>query len=90
MRLCYFSSSVNSFFKHTCAAIQWGYKSDFSSDPSSTFILHVSEQRTAKALARLRGCAGSPEPSLFDFVLSTIISWTGSIYITWYFKGVYL
>ena len=24
MRLCYFLSSVNSFFKRACAAIQWG------------------------------------------------------------------
>ena len=32
---------------------------------------------TAKALARLRGCAGSPEPSLVAYV-STIISWAGS------------
>ena len=35
--------------------------------------------RTAKALARLRGCAGSPEPSLVAHVISTIISWAGSI-----------
>ena len=34
--------------------------------------------RTAKALARLRGCAGSPEPSLVAYVISAIISWTGS------------
>ena len=33
--------------------------------------------RTAKALARLRGCAGSPEHSLFAYVISTTISWTG-------------
>ena len=29
MRVWYFSSSVNSFFKRVCAAIQWGYMSDF-------------------------------------------------------------
>ena len=51
---------------------------DFWSDPSSTSILHVCEQRTAKALARLRGCAGSPEPLLVTYVISTIISWAGS------------
>ena len=34
--------------------------------------------RTAKALARLRGCAGSPEPSLVAYAISTIISWAGS------------
>ena len=32
--------------------------------------------RTAKALARLRGC--SPEPSLVAYAISTIISWAGS------------
>ena len=30
--------------------------------------------RIEKALARLRGCAGSPEPSLLAYVTSTIIS----------------
>ena len=39
---------------------------------------HTSCVRTAKALARLRGCAGSPEPSLVAYVISTIISWAGS------------
>ena len=34
--------------------------------------------RTAKALVRLRGCAGSPEPSLVAYVISTIISCAGS------------
>ena len=45
MRWWHFSSSVNSFFKHACAAIQWGKMSDFWSDSSSTSILHVCEQR---------------------------------------------
>ena len=39
---------------------------------------HTSCLRTAKALAWLRGCAGSPEPSLVAYVLSAIISWAGS------------
>ena len=39
---------------------------------------HNSCARTAKALARLRGCAGSPEPSPVAYVISTIISWAGS------------
>ena len=34
--------------------------------------------RTAKVLARLCGCAVSPEPSLVAHVVSTIISWAGS------------
>ena len=39
--------------------------------------LHTSYARTAKALGRLRGCAGSPEPSLVAYMISTIISWAG-------------
>ena len=39
---------------------------------------HTSCVQTVKALARLRGCAGSPEPSLVAYVVSTIISWAGS------------
>ena len=35
--------------------------------------------RTANALARLRGCAGSSQPSLVAYVISTIISCAGSI-----------
>ena len=34
--------------------------------------------RTAKAVVRLRKCAVSPEPSLFAYAKSTIISWAGS------------
>ena len=84
MRLWHLSPSVNSIFKHACAAIHWGYTSDFLSDPSSTSILYVCEQRR---LWWLRGCAISPEPSLFAY---TIISWAGSVlrlivgnYVTW-------
>ena len=42
--------------------------SDFWSDPLSTSILHVCEQRS------------SPEPSLVAYAVSTIISWAGSFY----------
>ena len=45
MRLWHLSPSINSIFKHACAAIHWGYTSDFLSDPSSTSILYVCEQR---------------------------------------------
>ena len=38
------------------------------------FYFHTSCVRTAKALARLGGCAGSPEPSLVAYVISTTIS----------------
>ena len=42
---------------------------------------HTSCVRTSKALARLRGCAGSPEPLLVAYVISTIISCAGSIVV---------
>ena len=42
------------------------------------FYFYTSCVRTAKALARLRRCAGSPEPSLVAYVISTIISWAGT------------
>ena len=35
---------------------------------------HASCVRIAKVLARLRRCAGSPEPLLVAYVISTIIS----------------
>ena len=41
---------------------------------------HTSWVRTAKALARLHGCAGSPESSLVACVISIIISWAGSFW----------
>ena len=50
--------------------------SDFWSDPLS--YCHTSCVRTAKALARLRGCAGSLEPSLVAYVIRTLISRAGS------------
>ena len=44
-----------------------------------TFVyFHTSCVRTAKALARLHRCAGSPESSLVAYVISVIISWVGS------------
>ena len=48
---------------------------------------HTSCVRTAKALARLRRCAGSPKPSLVTYVISTIISWAGSYILL--FLGLY-
>ena len=39
---------------------------------------HTSCMRIVKPLARLRGCAGRPEPSLVTYVINTIISWAGS------------
>ena len=47
-----------------------------------SIYFHTWCMRTAKALEKLRGCAGSPEPSLVACVISSIISWAGS-----YFSG---
>ena len=44
----------------------------------SFFYFHTLCVGAAKALARLRWCAGLPEPSLDACVISTIISWAGS------------
>ena len=63
MRLWHFLSSVDSFFKHACTAIQWGWRPDFWLDPSSTYICHVFEQQRLWLVA---------------YIISTIISWTGS------------
>ena len=46
--------------------------------------IHTSGVRTAKALARLGGCTGSPKPSLVAYVISTIISWAGSLMLSDY------
>ena len=42
-------------------------------------LIHTLCERTAKALVRLRGCAGSPEPSLVAYVINTKISWACSL-----------
>ena len=44
----------------------------------SFVYFHTLCVRTAKALTRLRGCAGSSEHSLVAYVISIIISWAGS------------
>ena len=50
-----------------------------------TFVYcHTLCVRTITALARLRECAGSPEPSLVAYVTSTIISGAGSIHCFWF------
>ena len=41
------------------------------------FNFHTLCVWTAKALVRLRGCAGSPEPSLVAYMISTTISCAG-------------
>ena len=42
---------------------------------------HTSCVRSVKALANLRGCAGSHEPSVVAYVISAIISWAGSSFL---------
>ena len=70
MSLRYFPSSANSCFKRAYAAIQ----------SLRLLYFHTSSVRTAKALARLRGCADSPQPSTVAYVISAIISWAGSVF----------
>ena len=77
MRLWHFSSFINSFSKRACASIHavwldvWFLVGLF-------VYFHILCVWIAKSLARLRGCAGSPEPSLVAYVINTIISWAGS------------
>ena len=40
-------------------------------------LIHCLYERAAKVLARLRGCAGSPEPSLLAYAISTKFAWRG-------------
>ena len=42
-------------------------------------LIHCLYERAAKVLARLRGCAGSPEPSLLASAISTKFAWRGPI-----------
>ena len=72
-------------------ADSWDYKLNLQtctrSNPLSLHVwllvrpfvyFHTLCVRTAKALARLGRCEVSPEPSLFAYAISTIISWAGS------------
>ena len=59
--------------------------SDFWSEPLSTSLLHVCEQR------RLwQTCTGSPESSLVASVVSTLISWAGSFRWMGSFMSVFI
>ena len=40
-------------------------------------LTHYLYERAAEVLARLRGCAGSPEPSLLAYAISTKFAWRG-------------
>ena len=80
MRLWHFSSSVNSFFKRArsgarCLFFFFFFFFFFFCRTFPLFPYFMcSCVRTVKALARLRGCAGSLEPSVVAFVISTKIS----------------
>ena len=76
MRSWHFSSSVNSFLQTRMRSHPVRLDVGFLVGPFVYF--HTSCERKAKVLARLRGCAGSPEPSLVAYVISSIISWAGS------------
>ena len=56
--------------RHPVGLDVWFFAGNFVS-------FHTSCVRRAKALVRLRGCTGSPEPSLVAYEISTIISWAG-------------
>ena len=64
-------------FKDMCTATQRFRRCGSSSDGSSTSIYCV------RALEILRGYTGSPEPSLFAYVLSSIFSWVTMTYMPW-------
>ena len=61
-RICVFEQSVMTSFNCACPAIQRGQGYGFLSEGSSW--LTALYERAAEVLARLRRCAGSPEPSL--------------------------
>ena len=44
-------------------------------------LTHYLYERAAEVLARLRGCAGSPEPSLLACAISTKFAWRGPFLI---------
>ena len=52
-------------------------------------LTHCLDERAAEVLARLRGCAGSPEPSLLAWAISTKFAWRGPFSISqssWLFQ----
>ena len=70
MRLWHFPSPLNVHVQPytgvRCLIFGWPF-----------FYFHTSCVWTVKSLMRLRGCAGTSEPSLVAYVTSTIISWAG-------------
>ena len=62
-------------FKCACAVPYLGYRQSFLLEAS---LRSTTCMRLAKALARLRLCAGSPEPLRVAYVISTLFSSAGS------------
>ena len=77
MRLWYFSSSHKPILQTRMRGNSVGQDVWFLVGPFVYF--HISWVRTAKALARLCRCTGWPEPLLVTDVVSTIISWAGTV-----------
>ena len=76
-RICVFEHSVMTNFNCACPAIQLGQGFGFLFEGSSWFTACMSKQRMV--LARLRKCAGWPEPSLLAQAISTKFAWHGPI-----------
>ena len=76
MRLWYFLSSVNSFFKRDARQYSGARGLIFRRTLCLLPYVMCCEQRRLwqDCESRLRGCAGSPEPSLVAYVISTTIS----------------
>ena len=74
MRLWHFLSSVliqTRMRRHSVGLDVWFLVGSF-------VYFHTSCVRTAKAVARLRGCTRLSEPSLVAYVISIMISWAGA------------
>ena len=65
-RICVFEISVMTNFNCACPAIQRGQGSGFLSEGSAWLTACMSEQRR---FWRVRGCAGSPKPSLLAYAI---------------------
>ena len=74
-RICVLEHSIMKNFNCTCPAIQRGQ--GFGCLVWRFLLTHCLYERAAEVLARLRGCAGSPEPSLLAYAISTKFAWRG-------------
>ena len=84
-------SSLSAWRKFASLATHWAHSEDSDKTWRMTRLIRVFAGRTcqfvgvntcvrtAKVLARLRGCAGSPKPSLAAYVISITISWLAQL-----------